>query len=594
MSLTHITRVTVVAWAVCAVSGGTAVAQSLGTLRWQLQPYCNVVSLAVTQDGSIVTLDGTDDQCSSTGPRAAVSGTAFQNPDGSIGFGLNVVSAPGGAPVHVDATIALATLSGTWRDSAGASGAFVATAGASSGGAPRPIAGIGSAAVNSGQVQLRVTGACASGQAMTGVNQNGTVLCATPAGGGDITAVTASNGLTGGGTTGDVSLAANFAGSGAAATVARSDHFHSSGTNTAVGEQALFSPTSGLRNTAAGVVALSQVSAGSDNTAVGFQAAGIMSSSSFNTAVGSRALSVSNGGNENTAVGSHALLLLGAGSRNTAVGSSALGQSGTGSGNTALGWSTLSSLLNGDGNIAIGEGAMFSSITAGGNVAIGYHTLLGATDSSSNVAIGTGAFQNLVSGNYNIAIGLGAGGSTNSGFSNIYLGNPGINGENRTVRLGSGTDHTRMFLAAVRGTTTGQNNGVAVIIDGNGQLGTISSSRRTKEDIADLGAIGLAVQRLRPVQFRYIAPFDDGTKPIQYGLIAEEVEQVLPELVAYNGAGQPETVKYQVLPTLLISEVQRLERERAAVTARLDAQSEEIAALRRIVDQLRTELARQR
>lgn len=119
-----------------AISAG---AQPLGTFRWQLRPFCNVVTMAVTQNGGVFRLEGTDDQCGSGGTRAAAIGMAFQNPDGTIGFGFTIVTAPGGAAVHVEAAIALATLSGTWRDSAGHGGSFVFTPGAGSGGALRPV-----------------------------------------------------------------------------------------------------------------------------------------------------------------------------------------------------------------------------------------------------------------------------------------------------------------------------------------------------------------------------------------------------------------------------------------------------------------------
>lgn len=116
----------------------TAYAQSLGTFRWQLQPYCNVLTVSVVQDGAVYHIDGTDDLCGAPRKAAAV-GLAFPNPDGSIGLGLATVTAPGGTPVHVDATIGAAGGSGTWRDSAGNSGAFVLTPGAGTGGATRPL-----------------------------------------------------------------------------------------------------------------------------------------------------------------------------------------------------------------------------------------------------------------------------------------------------------------------------------------------------------------------------------------------------------------------------------------------------------------------
>ncbi len=114
-----------------------ATAQPLGTFRWQLQPYCNIVTVTVVQDGAQYHITGTDDQCG-TPRRASVVGLAFPNPDGSIGFGLTSVTTPGGAPVHIDASISLAAVSGTWRDSGGLSGTFVFTPGAGTGGSPRP------------------------------------------------------------------------------------------------------------------------------------------------------------------------------------------------------------------------------------------------------------------------------------------------------------------------------------------------------------------------------------------------------------------------------------------------------------------------
>ncbi len=119
--------------------GGTALAQPVGTFRWQLQPFCNVITVAITQNGAVYRLEGTDDQCGGGADAASVTGTAFPNADGTIGFGLNIVTAPGGRPVHVDADISLGTFSGTWRDSAGASGSFVLTPGAGSGGTARPL-----------------------------------------------------------------------------------------------------------------------------------------------------------------------------------------------------------------------------------------------------------------------------------------------------------------------------------------------------------------------------------------------------------------------------------------------------------------------
>jgi hypothetical protein len=122
----------------------------------------------------------------------------------------------------------------------------------------------------------------------------------------------------------------------------------------------------------------------------------------------------------------------------------------------------------------------------------------------------------------------------------------------------------------VRSVTTGKNDAIPVVIDSNGQLGTVSSSQRFKEDIRDMGDSSRALLRLRPVTFRYRKSFDDGSKPIQYGLIAEEVAEAFPDLVARSADGRIETVKYQMLDALLLNEVQRQEAEIRALKERLD------------------------
>ncbi len=118
-----------------------AAAQPLGTFRWQQQPYCNVVTVNVVQSGSIYQLDGFDDQCGASSFRASVSGIAFLNPNGTVGMGLTIVGAPGGAPLHLDSTLNLSTLNGTWRDSMGATGSWVLTPGAAVPGGVRPLSG---------------------------------------------------------------------------------------------------------------------------------------------------------------------------------------------------------------------------------------------------------------------------------------------------------------------------------------------------------------------------------------------------------------------------------------------------------------------
>lgn len=196
--------------------GSAADAQPLGTFRWQLQPYCNVVTLAVTQTGGVYTLDGFDDQCGAA-TRAPITGTAVTNPNGTIEIGLNVVVSPHAAPLHVAVPLNVPALDGPWRDSAGNTGNFVFTPGAGTGGNPRPAsAAIGAVAIDPAQVQLRVSGSCPTGQVIQGINQDGTVACAT-GGAVGITAVStpAGGGLQGGANEGTAALALATTASGA-------------------------------------------------------------------------------------------------------------------------------------------------------------------------------------------------------------------------------------------------------------------------------------------------------------------------------------------------------------------------------------------
>jgi len=179
--------------AALVMSADSAGALTIGTFRWQLQPYCNVVTLNVTAQGGIFTLDGFDDQCGA-GQRASIVGTASQNPDGTIGIGLNTVLTPGAAFVHVDGRIGLASLGGPWRDSAGNSGTLAFTAGAGTGGPLRPVpsngvapgsitaaqlapGAVGGPQIEPTQVQTRVVGTCPDEQYPRGINQNGGLIC---------------------------------------------------------------------------------------------------------------------------------------------------------------------------------------------------------------------------------------------------------------------------------------------------------------------------------------------------------------------------------------------------------------------------------
>jgi len=398
-----------------------AEAQPLGSFTWQLQPHCNRVTVTVTQSGGLYTLDGTDDQCGAA-QQAPLVGVAAPNPDGTIGFGLNIVS-PSGQPIPVQARISISTLSGTWSDNAGNGGAFAF--GANAGGSPRPLpgapgdiagvtAGTGltgggttgdvTLAVNPAVVQSRVTTACPAGQALRSIAQDGTAVCESISGtaGGDITGVTAGAGLTGGGPSGDVSLAVEFGGPGSQFLAARADHTHAVAGNqsTAVGLAALANNTASF-NTALGATALL-------NTTTGFA----------NTAVGAGTLLGNTAGTDNTAIGRLALNIATA-SNNTAVGSLALGANTTGASNTAVGTESLRFTTTGGDNVGVGRGAGRDNGTGSRNTLLGTQADVSAGNLVNATAIGAEA---LVGRSDSIVLGSIAGVNTATSDVNVGIG----------------------------------------------------------------------------------------------------------------------------------------------------------------------------
>jgi trimeric autotransporter adhesin len=396
--------------------------------------------------------------------------------------------------------------------------------------------------VNPAAVQSRVNSGCPAGQAIRAIGQDGSVSCDVLLGGGDVTAVIAGAGLSGGGFFGNVDLAVQFSGSGSAPSAARSDHTHArdNAFNTSVGGRVMEQVTSGFGNTAVGALAARSLMSGSQNTAVGADTL-------------SNALDAS---------------------YNVAVGKSSLQDVETGTSNVSVGFNSLRYLSSGAENVGIGA---FSLYCLGSTATCGPTP---PTEAYGNAGLGQGALANLVSGTGNTAVGRRAGERLATGSNNLYLGNSGTPFESGVIRIGENNVHTAVGFAGIRGRQTTLNDAVNVVIDSSGHVGTISSSRRFKDDIQNLGDVGLKLHALRPVQFRYTAAYADGDRPVQYGLIAEEVETVMPGLVAYGSHGQPESVKYHVLPSLLLAEVQRLERERAAQAHELLAIKAELASLR--------------
>ncbi|MFO1311185.1 MAG: tail fiber domain-containing protein [Burkholderiales bacterium] len=309
---------------------------------------------------------------------------------------------------------------------------------------------------------------------------------------------------------------------------------------------------------------------GTESTFLGVGAGNFSMTGWYNAAVGTFALQANTSGTQLAAMGAYALNGNTSGSYNTAVGTSAAASNTTASFNTALGAGALFYGTIGGSNTAVGALSMRDNVTGANNVALGRNALV-SSDGSSNIAIGAGAGANLTIGSFNIDI-----------------GHPGVAGEAQTIRVGEG-NQTRAFVAGIRGVTTGSNDAVAVVIDGAGQLGTINSSARYKDDIADMGDVSDVLMKLHPVTFRYKA--HAGAGPVQYGLVAEEVAEVAPGLVATGRNGEAETVLYQHLPPMLLNEYQKQQRRIEAQARRIDAVEVERAALASEVAGLRADRA---
>jgi hypothetical protein len=303
---------------------------------------------------------------------------------------------------------------------------------------------------------------------------------------------------------------------------------------------------------------------GAVNSATGFNLGGVIfafgSYANQNVFLGFAGNATTTGGG-NIASGYQALYSNASGSSNTAVGPYALYSNTTGTDNVAVG-NALIANTTGNWNTACGNSTLNSNTTGHNNTAIGLQALLNNTSGNNNTASGYGALSGNTTGSNNIAIGQFAANSVSGGANNnIHIGSPGSSGDGGVIRIGTSGLHNSFFVAGVSGITTGLNDAIPVMIDSNGQMGTASSSRRFKEDIQDMGEASRGLMRLRPVTFRYQTPFADGSKPLQYGLIAEEVAEVYPDLVARSADGQIETVKYHVLNSMLLNEVQRQQAE---------------------------------
>jgi hypothetical protein len=280
----------------------------------------------------------------------------------------------------------------------------------------------------------------------------------------------------------------------------------------------------------------------------------------------------------------------------TKTGEGALANVTSGYFDTADGYEALHGTTTGAFDTASGARAAYANTTGYYNTAIGATALAVNTTGNNNTAVGTRALLK-IRGSDNIALGGNAGEKTSSGNKNIYIGHNGINGrESRVMRIGKA--QTRTFIAGIAGTAL---SGASVVIKPNGQLGVIASSARYKQDIRTLSDASSKLARLRPVSYRY------KTEPeaTHYGLIAEEVDKVMPELVVRDEKNRPETVQYHELIPLLLqqwkaqrSEIARLETaigmQRAVIKgqqARVENQKLELIRQRALIERLAADVA---
>ena len=357
--------------------------------------------------------------------------------------------------------------------------------------------------------------------------------------------------------------------------------------NTVYGDIALANNTTGVINTAIGVGALQFNTIGRWNTATGVDALGDNTEGSFNTATGVNALWQNTTGSSNTATGVGALVTNTDGSNNTATGRLALHNNTSGIDNVATGRSALDANTTGLNNTANGAWSLNFNTTGSLNTATGQSALFSNDTGDSNTAIGEESLWTNTLGSQNIAIGYRAGFQT-TGDLNIDIGNEGAPGESNTIRIGTINQH-RTFVGGIRAVQTDVADAVTVVIDSNGQLGTVSSSRRYKEDISDMGDSSDRLLQLHPVTFRYKDAYANGEQPMDFGLIAEEVAEVFPELVVFNDQNQPETVKYRLLSSLLLNEVQKQHSEiknLSGQVAEIDELKDQLTELTELVDRL--------
>jgi Chaperone of endosialidase len=339
-------------------------------------------------------------------------------------------------------------------------------------------------------------------------------------------------------------------------------------------------------NTAEGTNALFSLTTGTDNTAIGFQALQSNTTGGGNTATGSQALFSNTTGGGNTATGLNALKRNATGFENTATGFDALLHN-TGDFNTATGVAALQSNTTGGGNTATGNVALLRNRTGSNNTANGIGALEFNRSGSNNTAYGAGALEFAI-GSGNIALGASAGANLTAGNNNIDIGNLGVAGEAARIRIGTIGTQKATFVAGISGATVA--SGATVIVGSDGHLGTIVSSARFKEAIKPMDKASEAILALKPVTFRYKKELDPESIP-QFGLVAEQVEKVNPDLVARDADGKINTVRYEAVNAMLLNEFLKEHRKVEEQASEIAQMKKQINALTSTVQKVSDQLA---
>ena len=331
--------------------------------------------------------------------------------------------------------------------------------------------------------------------------------------------------------------------------------------------QAVSPPPDGLyfgANTAeGGAGALFNLTTGTNNTALGSEALFSLTTGTQNTATGAQALK------NNTA------------DHNTADGFQALTKNTTGENNTAIGWRALFQNTTGDANTASGLQALNSNRIGAGNTAMGFQTLFNNTTGNHNAAVGEDALSGNTTGSFNIALGYGCGGNVTTGSFNIDIGNRGFAGDDSTIRIG--TNHTATYIAGIFGANV---VGSPVAVDSDGHLGVgVASSARFKDAIKPMDNASEVILALRPVTFCYKKEIDP-KRTTQFGLVAEQVEKVNPDLVTRDAKGELYTVRYEAVNAMLLNEFLKAHRK-------MEEQEATIAQLKSTVARQETAAAQQ-